>query len=477
MRMATAKLSRRMSAVHLSRRQVMTGGAVGLGLLGLGAATAATIAEATRPDRIRSLTVAYTEAGVRRGLAAPEVSMLPAYSRVMPELTDPAPARRQHEFLGRCSQWLDSLPAHRRELAVSALLDLWVLSDELPAAVASWAGYWRYIWPRDAAFASVALARVGAADLAWSHLLYLQTLQDEDGSFSARVIPETGLPPDDRESQFDSLGLVLWAVAEVHSSAFASDVPVDLTDMDHLLARTADRLYELTDHGRSLPPAGPDYWEVGESRVTLGLAGPTLIGLDALAALSSRDANLADRLGGGADTIVTVADAYATTFARTFGANGMQRYPTSGGCDSAAAYLALSATEPRNGAAASEHGRSGAATRTRLYELEAEVLGNVWDRLEQPAGGIKPGHGWLGDGTSWTPSTSLMGLGFARLGMVNRADAVLDWLAENRTEAGSLPEKVSADGSPASVAPLAWTAANVIITLDELRRRDESSGE
>ena len=47
-------------------------------------------------------------------------------------------------------------------------------------------------------------------------------------------------------------------------------------------------------------------------------------------------------------------------------------------------------------------------------------------------------------------------------------ESVLDWLTEHRTSAGSLPEKISADGDPVSVAPLSWTAANVIITLDEL---------
>ena len=110
----------------------------------------------------------------------------------------------------------------------------------------------------------------------------------------------------------------------------------------------------------------------------------------------------------------------------------MQRYPTSGGSDSAIAYLP---------AAGLVSNRSEG-----IYALEPEVLAGVWDHLEQPAGGIKPGHGWISD----------------------RAESILDWLAENRTSAGSLPEKISGDGDPVSVAPLSWTAANVIITLDEL---------
>ena len=71
---------------------------------------------------------------------------------------------------------------------------------------------------------------------------------------------------------------------------------------------------------------------------------------------------------------------------------------------------------------------------------------------------------------SWTPSTSLLGLALARSGERTAALEILTWLAEHRTEAGSLPEKVLFDGRPAEVAPLAWTAANVLLSLDVLAR-------
>jgi glucoamylase len=51
-----------------------------------------------------------------------------------------------------------------------------------------------------------------------------------------------------------------------------------------------------------------------------------------------------------------------------------------------------------------------------------------------------------------------------------RAVDLLRWLDQHRTAAGSLPEKVLANGQPASVAPVAWTAAAVVITADELER-------
>lgn len=442
-----------------SRRALLTGTVIGFGAIGVGAVVTSALAEAGRPDPVRSVTAAYTRSGVREALDEESARNLSAQSRVMPDLADPGPAARQQDFLDRCEPWLGALPAHRRELAVSALLDLWVLSDELPATVAGWFGPWRYTWPRDTAFAAVALARVGMQETAWMHLRHLQAVQAVDGSFAARVDPESGMAPDDRESQFDSLGLVLWAIAEVHAVSKTAVAPIVLGELDDLLRRTSRRLFDLTAHGRSLPPVGPDYWEVGESQVTLGLAGPTLVGMNSLSVLTKADGDLWSRLGGGAESLSRAVDDYRTTFARTFGANGMQRYPTSGGCDSAIAYL------PAAGLVAD--------TVEGICAVEPETLADVWDRLEQPAGGIKPGHGWIIDRSSWTPSTSLMGLGFARLGLSGRAESVLDWLTDHRTSAGSLPEKVSAEGTPVSVAPLSWTAANVIITLDELYgRRD-----
>lgn len=433
---------------------MLAGALTGAGLLGAGfAASSGTdiFAEAARHDPVRSVTVAFTSATSRDSIGINDWQRLESDSRVMPGIDDPGPADRQQEFLDRALSWKNSLPRDRRELATSALLDLWVLTDSLPATVASWAQPWRYIWPRDAAFAAVALARIGMSDLAWRHLLHLQSLQAEDGSFAARFTPEHGEAPDDRPSQFDSLGLLLWAVDEVRTSATASQSPKEgsivLDSMAPMLRLSSERILSFTELGRALPPASSDYWEVRESRVTLGVAGPTLLGLQALVRLAEHNSELWGHIDGGVEAIGASALAFESTFARTFVANGLQRYPTSGGLDSAVAFL------PAGGAG---------------LGLDASTLDHVWNRLSQPAGGIKPGHGWIFDRSSWTPSTSLMGLAFARLGAKAQAESILDWLGRHRTPAGSFPEKVSAEGAGASVAPLSWTSSNVILCLDEL---------
>ncbi|WP_232524258.1 hypothetical protein [Nocardiopsis gilva] len=56
----------------------------------------------------------------------------------------------------------------------------------------------------------------------------------------------------------------------------------------------------------------------------------------------------------------------------------------------------------------------------------------------------------------------------ACLGEPALAGRLLDWLDAHRTRLGALPEKVTDDGRPAAVAPLALTGASVLIALHAL---------
>ena len=94
--------------------------------------------------------------------------------------------------------------------------------------------------------------------------------------------------------------------------------------------------------------------------------------------------------------------------------------------------------------------------------------------MRRPAGGLAPGSSWRQDGVSWTPETALFALTAASTSQIRTAHQWLAWLDAHRTAGGSLPEKVLADGSPAAVAPLAWTAALVVLTVDSLDRSAHS---
>lgn len=349
--------------------------------------------------------------------------------------TPGSPARTATEAAGQ-SAWLaaGTVPGAGgpfEDMARTALLDLRALTPD-GAPVAGWTGHWRYVWPRDASFVAVAYARTGHLPDALAALAFLQRVQAPDGSFHARYLPDGSGPPDARGIQEDGPGWVLWALSSVSSD------PEVLARYRPLLDRSAARLLARVAGG--LPAPSSDYWEVRETRLTLGIAAPTLAGLDAAA-------HLYDLLGepGRAAAARAAADRTAAAVERAFG----PRYPRHlGGREVDAAVTFLLPPFQRRAVAGAREAASRAVP-----------------RMLRQAGGVAPGEGWKADGISWTPETALFALTAAATGDAASAERWLRWLDEHRTAAGAIPEKVLYDGSPAAVAPLAWSAALVLLAL------------
>lgn len=311
---------------------------------------------------------------------------------------------------------------------------------------------WRYSWPRDCAFAAVALSRTGHRQEALTILEFLATVQRPDGGFEARYLPD-GSTPDAREPQSDGAGWALWALAEVLADAGGGTQALrELragplgTPMRPLLDRATGSALALTGHGRRLPPVSSDYWERQEWRLTLGTVAPLLAGL--------RAAARTHRLLGARRTaaeVAAAADRLEHAVHAAFADGGYQRYASSGGRDAAVCFL----MPPFTVSAREEVVRAW-----RGYQREAI----------RPAGGLAPGAGWRQDGISWTPEVALVAYAAAASGDGETARRWLEWLDAHRVEWGSLPEKVLPDGSPAGPAPLGWTAATVVLTVNLLER-------
>src|SRR5699024_9950892 len=170
-----------------SRRQLLRGaGAVAaLGAVATAGAGGLAAARLSQPEAdartvipLRSGTVAYDARGTRRpvGGRGERLDLSPG-TRLAADLPETSPERRG------TAAWRDGLAGSLpqapllHDLAASALQDLWILGDGLPAPVAGWSPSWRYLWPRDAAFCAVALVRVGHLDRAVEALAHLQSLQ------------------------------------------------------------------------------------------------------------------------------------------------------------------------------------------------------------------------------------------------------------------------------------------------------------
>lgn len=327
-----------------------------------------------------------------------------------------------------------------------ALRDLYALGRS-GVPIAGWPGPWRYVWPRDAALVAAALARTGHLADAERVVDFLQRVQPEAGVFQARYTPD-GRAPDRRGVQLDGLGWALWATDQVAAALPGPQRATFLTRYRPLVDRSTTTTLGLTDNARSLPPVSSDYWEVREWRRTLATAALLLAGLVAAGRIYADLGEPAARRQAD-DGAARLRIAIHTGF-------GPDGYPRHLGGSASSVDLGVDFLLP-----------------PFVTEAEPGVV-RAWrgaaDAMRRPAGGLAPGGSWAADGNSWTTATSTYALTAAALG--ERAEAVrgLTWLDAHRTESGSLPEKVTADGHPGEPAPLAWTAATVLLVADELRR-------
>lgn len=330
------------------------------------------------------------------------------------------------------------------QLVERALLDLRLSTESNGAIVASPQGPWRYVWPRDAAFAIAALSATGHHADAERILSFLLGVCPDRGVWQARyVVDGSGRAPDDRPVQLDSSGWVPWATwVWFTTSPHRAHARALLAKLWPIVARSADAAAGPSGDP-ALPGPSSDYWEMPEKKVTLGTVGPLVVGLRAAAAL-------ARSLGHDVDAArwSDSARRLAGVVAQTFGAHGYPRTMPDGGADAAVTFLAPPFTAPS----------------AQLAKAVAETA----SLLALPNGGVRPGTAWNHDASAWTPEVSLFALAAAGTGDRREAGARLDWLMRHRTSAGTVAEKVGPDGEPLSVAPLAWTDALVVLTVAKL---------
>jgi hypothetical protein len=334
------------------------------------------------------------------------------------------------------------------ELITAALLDLHVLSRTHGVPVAGWSPAWRNVWPRDSALAAAALARTGHRADAERILDFLNRVQPSSGVFAARYTPDTGDVPDGRGVQLDGVGWALWALAEVTATVPERDRPAFVQRYSRLLDRSAAAAQAAMNNPRTPLPVSADYWEVPERRPTAATAALLAAGLESAARLYAVIHDSAQ-----ARSAAAAADRLRTVILGSFGPAGFPRRlggrPDS--VDLGVSFLLPPFTRQAEPSVVAAWQQAGPA-------------------MSRPAGGLAPGGSWRRDGISWTNATATYALTAAALGETEQAKAWLSWLDRHRTAAGSFPEKVLADGSPASVAPLAWTAAAVLLTAETLAR-------
>jgi hypothetical protein len=373
--------------------------------------------------------------------------------RYLPEggqpVTVPAGDRDTEAQIADSRAWLASgtVPGRTPEekaTAARALLSMRLLTRPNGAVAAAWYGAWAYSWPRDSSFVAAALARTGHLTEAYEILGYNARTQRADGTWDARTKLDGSGPPDGRQWQLDGNGWVPWAVWQWYEAAPRQDRGRLLAALYPTVKKAASyAVASLDDHG--LPPASPDYWEVGTTTPNIGTAAPLLAGLHASADLA--------RHSGHPD------DARAWDQAARRLAAGIKKY-----------FAPLGYPRTIDGL----HGRDSAVTFmappfNHAPAHLAPAIDSTYQALLQPNGGVIPGNDpdfrWT---TAWGPETGFFALAWSSTGQRQKAQHVIDWLLDHRNTLGELPEKIDSTGSPASVVPLVWTGAIAVLALAQM---------
>lgn len=382
-----------------------------------------------------------------------KVSYLP-YSRVLAQDSDDTYVvlNAQDSSLPNTDAWAAWLkektyPGQDTEFAdlgLNALLDLKALTVASGPVLAAPSARWRYIWPRDGAFAISAYAASGFLTEAHDSLTFFQKVQPKHGKFQARYLPDGSGTPDNRGTQLDGTGWLLWALGNYLDAVPASEYSQRAAEFAKLQDTSTEAIISWLNEDTGLPPVSSDYWEVKETKLTLGTAAPLLSGLQT-------SARIYEKLGQETQAQETrkAAGRLAKGIEKEFKSDGYPRHLGENNVDAAVMFLLPPFTQ------------------TPLLGSKA-AWEQSWDKMARPAGGIAPGSSWKQDGISWTPQTSLYALAAAYNGDEEKAREILRWLQDHRTVNGSLPEKVLSNGAPAAVAPLSWTGSVVLLTLAKL---------
>lgn len=356
------------------------------------------------------------------------------------------------ELVAQQQAWLDEgtvpyVSEVGADLPRGALLDVHVLSLDYGVTVAGRSPRWRYVWPRDTAFVASALARTGHTKDALQSLDFLQRVQPASGLYEARYLPDGSGVPDSRGVQLDGTGWALWALAEVvrqQESPAARTRTVQR--YRQLLDRAATATLSMVSNPTGLPPASSDYWEVKPAGVSLATCSVLLAGMVSAVYLYEQIGDSAK-----ANSLRAAAGHLETEILQQFGPTRYSRYL---GGSPRSVDLGVTFLLPPFAGVTDAQAR--------------EVWSNAPRYMRRPAGGLAPGGSWRRDGISWTPTVSAVAVTAACIDP-DQAVRWLNWIAAHRTISGSIPEKVLANGQPASVTPLAWSAAAVIIAVDELQ--------
>lgn len=345
-----------------------------------------------------------------------------------------------------------------------------------------------YVWPRDAAFAALALDSAGDENAARRFFEFSRDVVGSGGYFLHKYLPDRSLGSSwhpwvkDGKPQLpiqeDETALVLYALCEHYR--FSRDLEFIESVFEPLIERTADFLVSYRDETTKLPRASYDLWEErhGTFTFTAAVVCGALEGASELSGILGKRAH-SERYGKAAaevrDAILALLwDDTAGIFVKSLREDGSLDKTV----DMSGVYGVW-----RFGVLPSNDARLPRAFESSVRALSqgvktggiARYEGDIYYRHE----GEKDTTGERLAGNPWIITT----LWYAEyLTAIARSEedfarvrTILDWVVRHAEPSGVLPEQVDAEtGAPLSATPLMWShAAYVSAVIAYLNRLEQ----
>lgn len=342
-----------------------------------------------------------------------------------------------------------------------------------------------YVWPRDAAFAALALDSVGDENAARRFFEFSRETIGSDGYFLHKYLPDKSLGSSwhpwvkdgtpQLPIQEDETALVLYALCEHYR--FSRDLEFIEHVFEPLVERTADFLVSYRDEATKLPRASYDLWEEQHGTFTFTAAAVygALEGASELSGILGKRAH-SERYGKAAaevrDAILArLWDDTAGVFVKSLREDGsLDTTVDMSGVYGVWRFGVLPAND---------------AVLARAFEGSVRVLshgvttggiarydGDAYYRQEGEKDLEVAGNPWV-----------ITTLWYAEYLIANarsendfvRIRTILDWVVQHAEPSGALPEQVDArTGAPLSATPLMWShAAYASVIVAYLNRLEQ----
>lgn len=340
-----------------------------------------------------------------------------------------------------------------------------------------------YVWPRDAAFAALALDQAGDTNTAQRFFEFSRDVIASEGYFLHKYLPDRSLGsswhPWIRDGkpqlpiQEDETALVLYSLCE--HFRYSHDLEFVESVFDELVERTADFLVAYRDDATHLPRASYDLWEEkhGVTTFTAASVYGALVGAAELSDTLGKRAHSERYAAAAAEVreaiLAHLWDDVTGTFVkmRADGAEGVIDHTI----DISSVYGVW-----RFGVLPSGDPRLSRAFETSVRTLSRGIVtggiaryeGDVYYRENQAV----VGNPWIIT-TLWY-AEYLIATARSENDFV-RVRTIFDWVVRHALPSGVLPEQVDAEnGAPLSATPLMWSHAGfvsaIIAYLDRLEQ-------